>query len=66
MFTQRFASCLVLIALLTPGAAGRAADQVNESAREIPIAYEVDVVVVGGGTGAASAAITAAEQGANV
>ncbi|MFH1267091.1 MAG: FAD-dependent oxidoreductase, partial [Planctomycetota bacterium] len=39
---------------------------VNESARDIPVAYEVDVVVVGGGTGAVSAAVAAAEAGAKV
>jgi glycine/D-amino acid oxidase-like deaminating enzyme len=42
------------------------ASQVNESAREIPVAYEVDVVVVGGGTGAVSAAVAAAGSGAKV
>ncbi len=39
---------------------------VLESARRIPLAYDVDVLVVGGGTGAVSAAVTAAEQGASV
>ncbi len=39
---------------------------VNESARAIPVAYDVDVVVVGGSTGAVSAALAAAEQGAKV
>jgi hypothetical protein len=43
-----------------------AAPMVNESAREIPVAYEVDVVVVGGGTGAVAAALAAAEAGADV
>lgn len=38
----------------------------NESARQIPVAYDVDVVVVGGGTGAVAAAVAAAEQGAKV
>jgi hypothetical protein len=33
-------------------AAAFGADAVNESARKIPVAYEADVVVVGGGTGA--------------
>jgi len=40
--------------------------RVNESARQIPVAYEVDVVVVGGSTGAVSAAVAAAEGGAKV
>jgi N-acyl-D-aspartate/D-glutamate deacylase len=39
---------------------------VVESAREIPLVYEVDVVVVGGSTGAVAAAVAAAEQGASV
>jgi flavin-dependent dehydrogenase len=59
-----FSLCLVLLAALAT--IGHATDQVNESAREIPVAYEVDVVVIGGGTGAVSAAMTAAEQGASV
>ncbi|MCA9245946.1 MAG: FAD-dependent oxidoreductase [Planctomycetales bacterium] len=43
-----------------------AAQRVVESAREIPVAYDVDVVVVGGTTGGVSAALAAAEQGASV
>jgi len=39
---------------------------VTESARTVPIAYEVDVVVAGGSTGAVSAAVAAAKQGATV
>ena len=45
---------------------------VNESARQIPVAYRVDVVVVGGSTGAVQAAVAAARYprsgsaGANV
>jgi len=39
---------------------------INESARQIPVAYQVDVVVVGGGTGAVSAAVAAAQAGAKV
>ena len=33
---------------------------------QVPVAYDVDVVVVGGGTGAVSAAVAAAESGAKV
>jgi len=47
-------------------AAAIGADVVNESARKIPVAYEADVVVVGGGTGAVSAAIAAAKDGGKV
>jgi len=43
-----------------------AAEFVAESARDIPVAYDVDVVVVGGSTGAVAAAVEAASQGARV
>lgn len=39
---------------------------VNQSARQIPVAYSVDVLVVGGSTGAVSAAVSAANRGAKV
>lgn len=39
---------------------------VRESAREIPVAYDVDVVVVGGSSRAVAAARAAAQQGASV
>lgn len=39
---------------------------IRESAREIPLAYDVDVVVVGGTTRGVAAAVAAAEQGASV
>ena len=66
MPTRRIAVLLCLVSLfLLPFAAG-AAELVNESARDIPVAYEVDVVVVGGGTGAVSAAIAAARDDAKV
>jgi len=39
---------------------------VNESARNIPVAYDVDVVVVGGTSGGVAAAVAAAERGAKV
>ncbi len=42
------------------------ATTVSESAREIPVAYQVDVVVVGGSTHAVAAATSAAGQGASV
>ncbi|OHB64905.1 MAG: hypothetical protein A2Y76_12805 [Planctomycetes bacterium RBG_13_60_9] len=41
-------------------------DVVTESARQIPILYDVDVVVVGGTSGAVTAAVAAAEAGAKV
>jgi len=39
---------------------------VNESARNIPVAYDVDVVVVGGTSGSVAAAVAAAQNGAKV
>ena len=39
---------------------------VNESARDIPVAYDVDVVVVGGTSGGVAAAVEAAQKGAKV
>lgn len=48
------------------GSAGAGQDVVNESARAIPIAYSVDVLVVGGSTGAVAAAAAAAKKGTKV
>jgi len=62
-------SVMVLVTALSVGvAAGNGADcpTVVESARTIPLAHEVDVVVVGGSTGGVAAAVAAAEQGASV
>jgi len=42
------------------------ATAVNESARRIPVAYDVDVVVVGGSTAGVEAAVAAAKAGATV
>ena len=39
---------------------------VNESARDIPVSYDVDVVVVGGTSGGVAAAVGAAQKGAKV
>ena len=39
---------------------------VNESARDIPVAYDVDAVVVGGASGGVAAAVEAAQKGAKV
>ena len=43
---------------------GLAADYVMESARNIPVAYEADVVVLGGSSGAVAAACEASAGGA--
>jgi len=61
--------CLFLATVLGFSPVASAADApawVQESAREIPVAYDVDVVVVGGSTGAVSTAVAAAQAGAKV
>jgi len=62
--------CVLALLLVTCGVlvAGQAeaGGRVRESARRLPVAYDVDVVVVGGSTGAVAAAVAAAEQGARV
>lgn len=42
------------------------AENIVETAREIPVAYDVDVLVAGGSLGAVSAALEAARSGASV
>ncbi len=64
MFSRALTVCCLI--LFYAGTALPAELMVNESAREIPVAYDVDVVVVGGSTGAVSAAVAAAESGAKV
>lgn len=55
--------CVLLAASSLLAATPRA---INESARRIPVAYEADVLVVGGGVGAVSAAVSASKAGAKV
>lgn len=66
MTSRRFLVSFALFFLFALPATGGELPMVNESARAIPVAYEVDVLVVGGGTGAVQAAVAAAEAGANV
>jgi len=56
----------LLVWAVMASSAGAGTPAVNESARQIPVAYQVDVVVVGGSTGAVSAAVAAAQAGAKV
>ncbi|MHC4502479.1 MAG: FAD-dependent oxidoreductase, partial [Planctomycetota bacterium] len=63
--TPRLAPILVAMSLFAFGPRSEAAS-VSESARELPMAYDVDVVIVGGSTGASAAAVAAAERGAKV
>jgi len=63
-FSVALAMAVTVAAACAGGETGRAA--VVESARSIPLACEVDVVVVGGTTAGVAAAVSAAEQGASV
>lgn len=57
-----------LVAFCFPLSLVSAADRMSvvESARRLPVAYDVDVVVVGGSTGAVAAAVAASEMKAKV
>ncbi len=55
-----------LAVLFSAAQTGLAADVVHQSPREIPVVQEVDVMVVGGSTGAEAAAVQAAKAGAKV
>ncbi len=57
-------SMLFMSFLLTAASAMSAS--VTESSRQIPLAYDADVVVVGGSSGGVAAAVEAAESGASV
>ncbi|WP_460168421.1 FAD-dependent oxidoreductase [Thermostilla marina] len=59
-------SVVIAWAVATSARADEPFTAVEQSARAIPIARQVDVVVVGGTTGAVEAAVAAAEKGASV
>ena len=60
------AIAMSLLCLQVASAARGKSAIVLESARDVPVAYEVDVAVVGGSTGAVAAATAAAKNGAKV
>ncbi|TWT83660.1 hypothetical protein CA13_51270 [Planctomycetes bacterium CA13] len=69
LFLERPLAKIVLISLFVctgPLQTSRAETTILETARDIPVCYDVDVVVVGGTTGAVRAAIAAADNGASV
>ncbi|MCP4452737.1 MAG: discoidin domain-containing protein, partial [Planctomycetes bacterium] len=74
MIAQRRFCCVVMVVgtfffLPGRGAAQEVAvtsNRVTESGRDIPVAYDVDVVVVGGASRAVAAAVAAAQQAATV
>ncbi|MFO7907753.1 MAG: FAD-dependent oxidoreductase [Pirellulaceae bacterium] len=66
LFSPVFPVLFTIFSLHLTIASLQAGERINESAREIPIAADVDVVVVGGSTGAVSAAVAAAGEGASV
>ena len=57
---------VAVVAICGASCGAAAAQVVRESARKIPVAYDVDVVVVGGSTHAVEAAVAAARKGASV
>jgi flavin-dependent dehydrogenase len=56
----------ILICLLLTGLCPLLGVNVNESARNIPVSYDVDVAVIGGSSAGVAAAIEAANAGASV
>lgn len=60
------AALMVLVAGLAGTPANGAQAAIPESVRQVPVAYDVDVVVVGGSTGGVAAAVAAAQAGAKV
>jgi len=64
--SSSLAVVLLFASILAVHGAAASATSVLESAREIPVAYDVDVVVVGGSCAAVAAAVEAAAQGADV
>lgn len=65
---MRVSSCVVLLLLCLEAAlwGENSVPVVIESARDIPVAYQVDVLIVGGSTGGVAAAVAAARDGAKV
>ena len=65
---RRLALCGSVLVALVGGAvvSGAAVRTVTESARDIPLAYDVDVVVVGGTSRGVAAAVAAKKAGASV
>jgi len=63
---KNLAMIATAVAVCSAACGARAESWVTESPRQIPVAYTVDVVVVGGSTGAVSAAVAAAKAGAKV
>jgi len=66
MIARDFSLGVLLACLIGLSATAAHGPAVNESARDVPVAYDVDVVIVGGSTGAVSAAVAAAESGVEV
>ncbi len=73
MIAQRRFRCLVMVVgtlFSLPGwgddQAAASLKRVTESGRDMPVAFDVDVVVVGGASRAVTAAVAAAQQGASV
>ena len=66
MFRLHFL-CISLLVLISEGVAGDGAKEyVLESEREVPLAYDVDVIVIGGSSRGVAAAVAASKSGAKV
>ncbi len=63
---MRLPQAAVALALLSLAASAAPAGAIRQSAREIPVAHSVDVVIVGGSTAAVAGAEEAANSGASV
>ncbi|MBN1488819.1 MAG: FAD-dependent oxidoreductase [Phycisphaerae bacterium] len=60
-------NCILICVLAAAASVSTGAERmVRESARQIPVAYDVDIVVAGGTAGGVAAAVEAARQGARV
>ncbi len=63
---KQICSIFVISIVLFSSLLSISAEMVKESARDIPVAYDVDVVVAGGSSAGVAAAVEAAQHGAKV
>jgi len=64
MAGQRWQSCLLVLTMAATGAVAEAQKTVSEPGKKVPVAYDVDVVVCGGGIAGTMAALAAGRHGA--
>ena len=63
---KRMAGIAAVVSIACLAAGGAWGNYAMESRRDIPVAYDVDVVVVGGSSAGVAAAVAAAQTGAKV